>query len=382
MPTSPFRSLSIAFIVLALLCVVGLDYIRWQRMEESWIFKTRRAAPPTLGLHETPGKIIQAQIQSLGISSKAVSQYRDSEGILHMMLELTPEQYQSLEQALDLEFSRIQAQTTKHAREGQADKSYILWRIQDQSKQLLSLLVSFPKSADHKPDIPPERPPFAKNKVAIIMDDMGNSLEAIEQLSQLGQAITIAILPFSSMAHETASIARQNNLEVILHLPLESLYNDYDNTHTKGIIHSDMSPQEIIQAVQTSMGQVPYIDGVNTHMGSKITSSPELIRIILQELKGRGLYFIDSRTTAESVAFDEARSLGIPTAFRNVFLDNEVNEVFIRNQLIRLFQYAQQNGTAVGICHPSPETLKVLRENLHLLESYGLQAVFASEVVQ
>ncbi len=380
MPSSPFRSLSAVFIVLALLCVVGLDYIRWQQKEESWIFKTRRAETP--GLPKTPAEIIQTQIRSLGISNQAVSQYRDSEGILHMMLELTPKQYLTLEKELDIEFSRIQAQTTKQVREGQTDKSYILWRIQDQSKQLLSLLVSFPKAAGEEPDIPRELPKLAKNKVAIIMDDMGNSLEAVEQMSRLGQAITIAILPFSSMAHETASIARQNNLEIILHLPLESLYNDYDNNHTQGIIHSEMSRQEIIQAVQTSMGQVPYIDGVNTHMGSKITSNPELIRIILQELKDRGLYFIDSRTTAESVAYDEARNLGIPTAFRNVFLDTEIDEVFIRNQLIRLFQYAQQNGTAVGICHPSPETLKVLRENIHLIDNYGLQMVFASEVVR
>ncbi len=380
MPASPFRSLSIIFTVLALLCIVGLDYIRWQQQEESWIFKTRQAETP--GLHTPPSEIIQTQIRSLGISSQAVSQYRDSEGILHMMLELTPKQYQILEKELDFEFSRIHAQTTKQIREGQADKSYILWRIQDQSKQLLSLLVSFPKPAGDKPELPVERPQPAKNKVAIIMDDMGNSLEAIEQMGRLGQAITIAILPFSSMAQETASIARQNNLEVILHLPLESLYNEYDNNHTAGIIHSGMNTQEIIRAVQTSMAQVPYIDGVNTHMGSKITSNPELIRIILQELKGRGLYFIDSRTTAESVAYDEARNLGIPTAFRNVFLDTEVDEVFIRNQLIRLFQYAQQNGTAVGICHPSLETLKVLRENIHLIDSYGLQMVFASEVVR
>ena len=163
---------------------------------------------------------------------------------------------------------------------------------------------------------------------------------------------------------------------------MESLYNSYDNTHTEGIIHSGMTTEEIIRTVEESLGQFPYIDGVNTHMGSKITSDSKLIQIVLEQLKNRGLYFIDSRTTAESVAFDVAQRMEIPSAVRNVFLDSEIEEGFIRSQLIRLFRHAQQNGYAVGICHPSPETLKVLRENLHLVERYGLQTVFASEVVR
>jgi hypothetical protein len=300
-----------------------------------------------------------------------------------MMLELTPEQYTDLESRLERELPRIQAQATRSRRRQEEGRIYYLWQIEDRNKQLLSLLISSRTGPDPmEAAVRPGRAQPARNKVAIIIDDMGNSLEAIEEVIRLGQAITVAVLPYSRLAHETATIARQNNLEIILHLPLESLYNTYDNNHTRGIIHSGMNADEIIRAVEESVGQVPYIDGVNTHMGSRITSDSGLIRIVLEQLKNRGLYFIDSRTTAESVAFDEARMMGIPSAFRNVFLDSEIDEDFIRSQLIRLFRYAQQNGSAVGICHPSAETLKVLRENLHLVERYDLQMVFASEVVQ
>ncbi len=382
MHTSRIRSLSFGLSLLALMCVLGLDYIRSQRGDEAWLFRPRTPGAGEGWTDQTPGELVLAQIQAVGVASDKVSQYRDSEGIHHMMLELTPEQYGDLESRLDRELSRVRAQATKSRRGQEGGKAYYLWQIEDRNKQLLSLLISCRTGPD--PTGAASRPGQtqpALNKVAIIIDDMGNSLEAIEEVTRLGQAITVAILPYSRLAHETATIARQNNLEVILHLPLESLYNYYDNNHTQGIIHSGMDADEIIRAVEESVGQVPYIDGVNTHMGSKITSDPVLIRIVLEQLKNRGLYFIDSRTTAESVAFDEAQRMGIPSAFRNVFLDSEIEEGFIRSQLIRLFRHAQQNGSAVGICHPSPETLKVLRENLHLVERYGLQTVFASEVV-
>jgi polysaccharide deacetylase 2 family uncharacterized protein YibQ len=377
------RSIYIGLSLLALVCVLGLDYIRSQRDGEAWLFRARTSEPQAAWTDRTPGDLVLGQVQAMGIPQEKVSQYRDSEGIHHMMLELTLEQYWDLESRLDRELPRAQAQASKSRREQGEGKTYFLWQIEDRNKQLLSLLVSCrigPGRAGE--EARPEQPLLARNKVAIIIDDMGNSLDAIEEVSRLGQAITVAVLPYSRLAQETAAIAHQNNLEVILHLPLESLYNFYDNNHTQGIIHSGMDADEIIRAVEESLGQVPYIDGVNTHMGSKITSDAELIRIVLVQLKNRGLYFIDSRTTAESVAFDEAQRMEIPSAFRNVFLDSEIEEDFIRSQLIRLFRHAQQNGSAVGICHPSPETLKVLRENLHLVERYGLQTVFASEVVQ
>ncbi len=380
---SQTRTLTLGLLILALICILGLDYIQWRQNDSAWIFGSPVPQRPSGWIEQTLSDIVKEQVLAMGLSPDVISQYRDSEGIQHMMLEATPEQYRNLESRLDRELSRISAHATKNEREQTEDKIYYLWRIQDQSNQLLSLLVSCRRDSvgpEKSSGSPPPR--AAIHKVAIIIDDMGNSLESIQEVCQLKRPITVAVLPYSPLSRETATIARRNNLEVILHLPLESLFNEYDNSHTPGIIHSAMSPEDIIDTLEESLSQVPFIDGVNTHMGSKITSDPEIIRLILAQLKGRGLYFIDSRTTAQSVAFDIAQRMGIPTAFRNVFLDGEIDEDYIRNQLIRLFEQARQNGRAVGICHPSPETLKVLKEYFPLVERYGLQPVFASEIVQ
>ena len=169
---------------------------------------------------------------------------------------------------------------------------------------------------------------------------------------------------------------------MILHLPLESLNNVYDNNHTEGIIHANMSHEEIIKTTNFCIQEIPYISGINTHMGSKITSDQNMMRVILGQIKGKDLYFIDSRTTADSVAYDIAQQMGIPSAFRHVFLDTKLDEEYIKSQLLQLFDKARKNGKAIGICHPSPKTLKVLKNNLYLISEYDLEAVFASEIVQ
>jgi polysaccharide deacetylase 2 family uncharacterized protein YibQ len=117
-------------------------------------------------------------------------------------------------------------------------------------------------------------------------------------------------------------------------------------------------------------------------MGSRITADSQLMSIILGRLKDRDLFFIDSRTTSSSVAYDIAQNLNIPSAYRHIFLDGELDERYIKRQLIELFRRAQKNGFALGICHPTKETLKVLKENFHLIDEYGLEPVRASQVVQ
>jgi polysaccharide deacetylase 2 family uncharacterized protein YibQ len=107
-----------------------------------------------------------------------------------------------------------------------------------------------------------------------------------------------------------------------------------------------------------------------------------MMYIILQRLKERNLFFVDSRTTANTVAYDIARRLNIPAAERHVFLDVELDENYIKEKLIELFRLAQRNGMAVGICHPLPETLKVLKENFHRVDEYGIEPVFVSKVVR
>jgi polysaccharide deacetylase 2 family uncharacterized protein YibQ len=348
----------------------------------AFLFRTA-AEKAEVSIVENLGEVIIQNTLTLGVAENDISHYRDSEGIQHMMIMIPPELYSDLEQQLDIELAKRNAETTKKTREHSAGNVYYLWNILGKDQQQLSLLISSQmEPVITAPKAKPAPTEAEKPKIAIIIDDMGNSLDAIYEICALNENITVAVLPYSPLAHETANIARQNGLEVILHLPLESLNNVYDNNNTQGIIRSDMSPEEIETMVGDSLTKVPYITGVNTHMGSKITSQPEVIRTVLEQIQGKELYFIDSRTTARSVAFDVAQEMGIPSGYRHVFLDSEFDENFIRRQLMQLFRQAQTNGFAIAICHPSPETLKVLRENLYLAAEYNLQTVFASEIVQ
>jgi len=130
-----------------------------------------------------------------------------------------------------------------------------------------------------------------------------------------------------------------------------------------------------------NLGRVPHIKGVNNHMGSKITSDEALMRLILEPIREKGLFFLDSRTSSRSVAYAVARRMNIPAAFRQVFLDADDDNRLIKDRLLELFRLAQKSGGAIGICHPFRETLSILKENFHLLESYGLEAVVVSRLM-
>jgi uncharacterized protein len=233
---------------------------------------------------------------------------------------------------------------------------------------------------------PAKEPPAAKRpasvagKVALIVDDMGNSLDALEEILALGRPVTVAVLPYSPYAVETARRAHEKGLEVLLHLPLESLNGNGSESGTEGLIRSGMSEEEVRSLLARELDRLPHVRGVNNHMGSKVTADAAMMRMILEPIRERGLFFLDSRTTAKSVAYDAAVGLGIPAASRQVFLDADGDTGQIRERLLELFRIARRDGRAVGICHPFKETLQTLKEDFGLLGSYGLEAVFASEI--
>lgn len=239
-----------------------------------------------------------------------------------------------------------------------------------------------PKLATPAKETVKARPEAAapRSKVAIVMDDMGNGLEALNELLVLGERVTVSVLPYGPYSRETAEIAHRNGLEVLLHLPLESLNNQDSEEGTEGLIRSGMDEAEVRKIMADNLGRVPYIKGVNNHMGSKVTADEAIMRIILEPIKEKGLFFLDSRTTARSVAYAVARDMGVPAEYRRVFLDADGSNGLIKERLLELFRLAQKEGRAVGICHPFPETLQALKENFHLLKDYGLEAVFASEL--
>jgi polysaccharide deacetylase 2 family uncharacterized protein YibQ len=189
------------------------------------------------------------------------------------------------------------------------------------------------------------------------------------------------VLPFSAYAEETARIAHENGLEVMLHLPGESLNNQEEYAGTAGMIRSDMKENEIRALVEESLRMVPHVRGVNNHMGSKITQEEAVMRPVLEVLRERNLFFIDSRTSSQTIAYDLARQMGMRAASRNIFLDSTVGVDFSSKKMADLFLLSQKKGTAIAIAHPFPETLRALRENIHLMKEYNVRPVLASQII-
>ncbi|MDD4289266.1 MAG: divergent polysaccharide deacetylase family protein, partial [Atribacterota bacterium] len=197
-------------------------------------------------------------------------------------------------------------------------------------------------------------------KVAIIIDDLGYQMEIAERIMNLDYPITVSILPFLPYSSTVAQMAREKNKTVLLHLPMEP-HNSNVNPG-KGAIFSTMKEEEIRNKMTANFLEIPDIDGINNHMGSKVTENREIMEIVLSEIKERNIFYVDSVTSPYTVGYELSREMGIKTAYRSVFLDNEQEIEYIRSQLQLLKNYAIKNGNAIAIGHPYCNTVDVLYE--------------------
>jgi hypothetical protein len=333
--------------------------------------KTEQPPPPA---EPGPAEILTKILTDQGLDPQAIHQFRDPANGLHVKVELGLDAYAAIEPLLEKRLADAAAVILKKEKSQEKDVAYFLWQVAGKNQDRLTIVFSCP--VETKPTGPPPR-----KKAAIIVDDLGYSLEAVQILCSLKKPITLSILPFAPLTQKTAELARDAGLEMILHLPLESWSRSAKKSPSEVMIFKGMNREEIKRDVEACLHQIPWSRGVNNHTGSRITEDSRMMRIILEVLKDKGLYFIDSRTTRNSVAFDQALQLGVPSASRKVFLDAVDNEEAIQAKLEELFGLARKKGQAVGIGHARPETLRALQKYIGLAEGYGVELVFASEVV-
>jgi polysaccharide deacetylase 2 family uncharacterized protein YibQ len=231
-----------------------------------------------------------------------------------------------------------------------------------------------------KPGSPEFPPPKKLPRVAIIIDDLGYDRHLAEKLVQLNAPFTLAILPFSPHLETVSRLAHASGLEIILHLPMEPV--EYPEIQPgPGALLTSMTADEMLRVLEADLDSLPHIKGVNNHMGSRLTAHAEKIYQVFSVLKKRGLFFVDSRTTDESICRPSARLFQIPFAQRDVFLDHSTDANAIRKQVRLLVRIAYQKGEAVGIGHPNPATVSVLREALPTLRQQ-VELVPVSQLVR
>jgi polysaccharide deacetylase 2 family uncharacterized protein YibQ len=214
--------------------------------------------------------------------------------------------------------------------------------------------------------------------IALIIDDIGNT-EQDAQAFLLPSEVTFSILPHTPYSLRYSRRAEQQQREVMLHIPMESLGG---RDPGPGALTANMHPLSIKQALSSALLSVPNAVGVNNHMGSRLTQLTLPMTATMEFLYEQGLYFVDSRTTRYSKAENIAKAQGVPSTRRNVFLDHTADIKHIDEQFKRLIALAKRYGQAVGIAHPYPQSMRYLEDNLPLLASQGIRILPLSELLQ
>ena len=219
----------------------------------------------------------------------------------------------------------------------------------------------------------------ARPLVAIIMDDMGRSLSDFKQLKQLQIPVTPAILPQGEYATKAAIMLKNAGYEYMIHIPMQPKSYPATSPGPNALL-LDLNENELRKRIQHYLQRVPGAVGGNNHMGSLFTQQRDLMRIVLAEIQSEDLFFIDSKTIGTSVAFDEARKMGMRTGARQIFLDNEEDVSYIRQQIRKMVKIAEEKGEAIAICHPYRQTFEALHLEEAWLQEQQVDFVVASRV--
>lgn len=215
-------------------------------------------------------------------------------------------------------------------------------------------------------------------KIVLIIDDIGNDQQLGQRAINLPGAVHFAVLPNSLYGPALAEQADHKNKEVLVHMPMSNIG---DRPLGSGALTADLDERTFKLRLNAALDAVPQSKGLNNHMGSLLTQLPQPMAWVMSQLKQRHLYFIDSRTTAQTVAEAQAHKQKLPVLRRHVFLDNNRNTSAIAVQFEKLIATAKEKGLAVGIGHPYPETLAYLEKALPVLQLRGIELTRASAVL-
>ncbi len=225
------------------------------------------------------------------------------------------------------------------------------------------------------------RPPEAGPRLAVVIDDLGGSVDRARAFLDLPIPVTPAILPYLEHSADVARLARERGRVALLHLPMEP--QGYPERADPGphALLVGLSEAEVRARVRRALADVPGVSGVNNHMGSRFTQHAQEMAWVADELRRSGLFFLDSVTTARTVAYDEAVRAGVPALRRDVFLDNERTPEAVGRQIERALERALRTGQAVAIGHPHRVTLETLRDWAPRIREAGVRVVPLDELL-
>ncbi|MBX2830975.1 MAG: divergent polysaccharide deacetylase family protein [Rhodospirillales bacterium] len=219
-----------------------------------------------------------------------------------------------------------------------------------------------------------------KPVIAIVIDDAGLDQPRTARTVKLPGPITISYLPYARDLQPQVNAARSAGHEIMLHMPMEPSSASVDpGPHA---LLSSYDRQTILNEMTWMLDRFDGYVGVNNHMGSKFTSDPERMHIVMEVMKSRGLMFLDSRTSAASVGYETANRFGVPAITRDIFIDDADDAEKIADMLRRTERVAAKQGYAIAIGHPRDLTLAALHKWIPEILAKGFVLVPITDVLR
>ena len=216
-------------------------------------------------------------------------------------------------------------------------------------------------------------------RIAVVLDDVGVHVPNGRRAADLPAPVTLALMTYARGLEDLAARARANGHELLVHVPMEPFDGKWDTG--PNALRTGLAAAELDRRIEWALSRFDGAVGVNNHMGSRFTSDPESMTVLMAALADRGMLFLDSITTGATKGRVTARTAGVPYLARDVFLDNQPDPESVWTRIAEVEALARRNGAAVAIAHPKGATLEVLRVWLPSLAARGITLVPLSALV-
>lgn len=216
--------------------------------------------------------------------------------------------------------------------------------------------------------------------IAVVIDDLGVDRGRVDKVLNLKAPLTLAWMTYAANLPALTKLAHQRGHELMLHVPMQPTSESYDPG--PDVLEVGLSADELRRRLRWGLDRFEGFVGINNHMGSRFTADSAGMAVVMEEMRARGLLFLDSLTTGKSVGEDMARRYGVPFAARQIFLDNDMSLAAVRGQLAKTEAYARKNGAAIAIGHPHDRTIEALADWLPELAAKGFVLVPVTTIVK
>lgn len=359
------------FIIIAILVVVLLEYIDFKNGKKSFFFTK------LIPLKTYSDKADQFNTKFINVLNKDgiyFNYFKDKKNKYHFKIDINSKKFDRLISKINAILTKLKGKLELAEIQELTNKTIKLYRLKFRKSISHLILIAKLKKKVKKVD---DKTP----KIAIIIDDLGYSNMISSELNKLNIPITASILPDTPYANEEAIRLKSYNIEEMIHIPMQPKNSRLRYSRYK-YITMDSSNEDIRKLIRRSKSIIPYSIGINNHEGSLITSNEKMMSRILKIIKEEDLFFIDSRTTIDTVAYDIAKKMKIKTAYRDVFLDHIRTYSHSVAQIKELTEIALQKGKAIAIGHTFKTTIKAIKDSVNYIKSRGVKIVYVSEILE